>query len=144
MLIEEAVYAIGQANSALGALIGTGTNMRLFPEAEDQEHVTPRVIYEKDTPTPIAGIHKDSGWYKTRIRFRAYADTALLAKQLIEACRACWQRWNSYDNGPVVVGPSSMTIEDATATGWGAADRDYDLAQYWEEFELQFFYKSLS
>ena len=141
MLLKEAVYAIGQANAGLAALLGAGSAMRLYPVAEEVEHAVPRVIFEEDMPEPIAGIFQDSGWYKTRVRFRAYGATPIDAENVIAAVRAAWQRWNSYTNGPVTVGAGTMWIEDAKATGWGAEDRDYDLAQYWKEIELEFFYK---
>lgn len=131
MLLEEVVYSIGSAAAGLTALIGTPP--RLYPVAEEQEHALPRVIYEKDTPGPIAGIWQDSGWYKTNIRFRAYGSTAIQAKQVIDAARTAWQRYH----GQV----STVWVEDVKATGWGDDGYDLDLAQFFEEIELEFFYK---
>jgi hypothetical protein len=133
MMIEEVVYSIGTAAAGLTALIGAGSAARLFPVAEEQEHALPRLIYEKDTPRPIAGIWSDSGWYKTHIRFRAYGQTAMAAKQVIEQVRAAYQRYH----GQV----STIWVEDVKATGWGSDDYDIDLAQFWEEVEFEFFYK---
>lgn len=135
-MIEKSIYTLAQANAGLQALLGSSTDMRLFPAAEEKEHALPRVVYRKVGQDPVSGIRQDSSWYHSDFQFRAYAATALEAKDLLDAVYACLGRYFSNN-----VAVSGSLIDDVRVVE-GSRDEDFDrdLNQYWEEFELSFFH----
>ena len=127
-MIEDAIYTIGQAAAGLTALIGT----RLYPSGVQERPTAPFVVYDKEDPIPVAGIHVDSGWYHTTFTFMAAATTARAAAALIAQVRVAYQRYNA------TVG--SHIIDDIKAMPNGSSYYDEELELFIEEIELEVFH----
>ena len=136
-MIEEALLVLAKAHSGLTALIGSGNDIRFYPETEEREHAAPRVVYANEDQDPIAGIWSDSGWYHTIFSFTAWGSSALAAKEVIDQVRDCFQRYHS--NGAVVSG-TSHKIDDVLGRAVMDAGYDHDIGQFWEAIELEFFH----
>lgn len=135
-MIEEALYVIAKAHPGLTGLIGSGDNIRLYPDAKDKPTL-PALIYAKGDPDPIAGIWQDSGWYHTVFSFTALGSSAKAAKEVIVQARAAFQRYHS--NGAVVAG-TDHKVDDVEALPTGQDYYDHELDCFAEEIELEFFH----
>jgi len=134
-MIEQSIYAIGQASAGLATLLGSGANMKLFPEAEEQEHATPRVVFSLVEASTVSGIVQDSAWRHTRYVFTCYGATASEAKQLREQVYTTFARYNGTIGGHTIDPGGFDSVTRIEPGGY-----DFDLQQFYEEIEIPFFH----
>jgi hypothetical protein len=129
-VIEQSIYAIAAAHGGLTALVGT----RVFPEAEEQEHVTPRLVFGVVDWTTVSGVVQDSAWRHTWIEFTCWGASAIEAKQVREQVYAAYARYFGTIGGHSIDPVGSM-VEHGGESGY-----DPDLQQYYELVLIKFFH----
>lgn len=84
-MIEQTVYDLLRQDSAVSAIVGTRVYMIELPEDKG----LPAIVFQRISTAPVTSLNGDSGLDLVRLQISCYATTALVAKQLAAAARAC-------------------------------------------------------
>lgn len=82
-MIEDSLYAIFRANTALVTIAGD----RIYPDKLPQKPTLPAVVYTNVGSSPVAQHNGPASLEKTRIQIDAFARTSRDARLLIDAVR---------------------------------------------------------
>ena len=97
--IEEAVASKMASTSAITALIGSGSAMRLYPLVVPQTAALPAVAYQK-VSSPKEQAHTGSSHLaRSRFQFTCEADTYAAVKSLATAVKNCWNSFRGTVSG---------------------------------------------
>ncbi len=79
MSIEYKVFACLSADEALGALVGRGSDARIFPAVLIERTQLPAIVYQRINTNPQNYLHGDSRLENARLAISVYADSYELA-----------------------------------------------------------------
>ncbi len=97
--IEEAVVAKMAATSAITALIGSGTAMRLYPLVVPQTVALPAVAYQKISSPKEQAHDGPSNLARSRFQFTCEAETYAGVKAVATAIKNCWNSFRGTVSG---------------------------------------------
>jgi hypothetical protein len=91
--IEDAIVFRMAGTTAITALIGSGSAMRLYPLVTPQTAPSPAIAYQKIS-SPKEQAHTGSSHLaRSRFQFTCQADDYATAKRLATAVRQCWDSY---------------------------------------------------
>jgi hypothetical protein len=100
-MIEQTVYTVLSANTAVQAIVGA----KIYPLVMPEGVAVPALVYQKVGTTVVNSLEGFSGIESVRLQFSCYAPTLLQAKQLALAVS------NALDGAAVLKSTRTMELD---------------------------------